>query len=105
MTAALAFEPPAIVAPGGGWIMNPANVELVRPESILVWLRVSPRTAARRMGARARLRPLLAHGDPVAALEALLLVREPRYRTADATIDTEALDWQGVVGAISALAE
>ena len=105
VTAVLTVEPPAIVAPGGGWIMDPSNVELVRPGAILVWLRVSPQTAARRMGARARLRPLLAQGNPVAALEALLLAREARYRTADASIDTEALDWQGVVDAISTLAE
>lgn len=103
-TAALAIEPPSIVAPGGGWMLDPANVELVKPEAMIVWLQVSPGAAARRMGPRARLRPLLASGDPVAKLTQLLQRRALRYAAADAVIDTEALDWQGVVDAIVSLA-
>ena len=103
-TVALASEPAAIVAPGGGWIMDPANVTLVRPGATLVWLRVSPAVAVQRMGTRIRLRPLLAGDDPVGALEALLERRAAHYATADAVIDTEALDWHGVVLALAALA-
>jgi len=103
-TAALALEPAAIVAPGGGWIMDPENVALIRPGAIIVWLRVSPVVAVQRMGARVRLRPLLAGADPVVALEALLERRAANYATADAVIDTEVLDWHGVVKAIAALA-
>ena len=103
-TAALAIEPASVVAPGGGWMMDPANVELVRPAAVIVWLQVSPRAAAARMGPRARLRPLLASGDPVEKLALLLRRRSPRYAAADAVIDTEVLDWQGVVDAIAALA-
>lgn len=103
-TAALSLEPASIVAPGGGWVLDPANVALVKPAATVVWLQVSPRVAVQRMGGRIRLRPLLAEGDPVAKLTALLAAREARYATADAVIDTEALDWQGVVHAIAALA-
>ena len=103
-TAALAIEPASIVAPGGGWMLDPANVELVKPAATIVWLQVSPSGAAGRMGRRARLRPLLASGDPVEKLTQLLQRRAPRYAAADAIIDTEALDWQGVVDAIAALA-
>ncbi|MES3036107.1 MAG: shikimate kinase [Gemmatimonadota bacterium] len=103
-TAALALEPASIVAPGGGWVMNPENVALVKPASTIVWLQVSPFVAVRRMGARIRLRPLLRTGNPVQTLEELLRRRQPRYATADAAIDTELLDWQGVVDAIAALA-
>ncbi|MDZ7632763.1 MAG: shikimate kinase [Gemmatimonadaceae bacterium] len=103
-TAALAIEPPSIVAPGGGWMMDPANVELVKPGAVIVWLQVSPIVAVRRMGARIRLRPLLAAGDPVENLARLLSRRRDRYACADAVINTEVLDWQGVVDAIAALA-
>jgi shikimate kinase len=103
-TAALAIEPPSIVAPGGGWMMDPANVELVKPGAIIIWLQVSPVVAVQRMGARIRLRPLLATGDPVEKLGGLLERRAARYAAADAVIDTEVLDWQGVVDAIGALA-
>lgn len=102
-TSALALEPASIVAPGGGWVMDPANVACVKPESTIVWLQVTPAVAVRRMGERIRLRPLLRTGDPVQTLQDLLLRRAERYGTADAVIDTEVLDWQGVIGAIVAL--
>ena len=101
-TAALADEPPSIVAPGGGWMMDPGNVALVKPGATIIWLQVSPLLAVRRMGARVRSRPLLRTVDPVAALQTLLEARAPRYATADTAIDTEALDWQGVAAAILA---
>jgi shikimate kinase len=103
-TAALANDRASIVAPGGGWIMDPANTALVQPASTIVWLQVSPAMAVKRMGARIRLRPLLAQGDPVLNLERLLARRRDRYAVADHVIDTELLDWQGVVTAIAALA-
>jgi shikimate kinase len=103
-TSALALEPPSIVSPGGGWMLDAANVALVKPAAMIVWLQVSPAAAVERMGARIRQRPLLASGDPVAALGKLLAQREQRYATADAVIDTEVIDWQGVVDAIAALA-
>ena len=102
-TEALLLEPPSIVAPGGGWMMDPGNVALVKPAAIIVWLQVSPRLAVKRMGARIRLRPLLQHVDPVAALDRLLESRAPRYAAADVVIDTELLDWKGVATAILAL--
>lgn len=101
-TAALAHEPPSIVAPGGGWMMDPANVALAKPGATIIWLKVSARLAVRRMGARIRSRPLLRNVDPVETLEKLLDVRAPRYAAADVVIDTEVLDWQGVAAAILA---
>ena len=103
-TAELATETASIVSPGGGWMLDPINTELVKPASIIVWLQVAPKTAVERMGARIALRPLLASGDPVARLAELLAQRAPRYATAHAVIDTEALDWQGVADAIASLA-
>ncbi len=103
-TAALAMEAPSIVAPGGGWMMDPSNVELVKPGATIVWLKVSPAVAVARMGPRIRLRPLLAGGDPVAKLTEILANRRDRYASADVVIDTELLGWQRVVGSIAALA-
>jgi shikimate kinase len=41
-TLSLLAEPPSIVAPGGGWMLSPGNVALVKPGSTIVWLVVSP---------------------------------------------------------------
>jgi len=103
-TLSLLAEPPSIVAPGGGWMLSPGNVALVKPGSTIVWLVVSPAAAVRRMGARIGLRPLLRSGNPVRTLENLLAKRRQRYAHADAIVDTETLSWQGVVDAIAALA-
>jgi shikimate kinase len=103
-TASLVLEPASIVAPGGGWMLSPENVALVKPASTIVWLQVSPAVAVRRMGARIRLRPLLRTGNPVRTLEVLLSRRRGRSAAADAVIDTEAHDWHGVIAAIAALA-
>ena len=103
-TASLALEPPSIVAPGGGWMLSPENVALVKPSSTIVWLMVSPAAAVSRMGARIGLRPLLRSGNPLRTLEDLLAKRRQRYAHADAIVDTETLSWQGVVDALVALA-
>jgi shikimate kinase len=103
-TAALSDEAPSIVAPGGGWMLDPANVAMVKPGATIVWLSVSPAVAVTRMGARIRTRPLLAGADPVSKLSSLLEARTLRYSQADVVIDTELLDWQGVASAIAALA-
>jgi shikimate kinase len=86
-------------------MLSPENVALVKPASTIVWLQVSPAAAVRRMGARIQLRPLLRTGHPVRTLESLLSSRRVRYAEADAVIDTEAYDWQGVIDAIAALAQ
>lgn len=103
-TRELASEPPSIVAPGGGWMMDPQNMALVKPGAVIVWLQVSPFVAVQRMGARIRLRPLLRTGDPLQTLADLLARRAERYAEADAVVNTELLSWQQVAHAIAALA-
>jgi shikimate kinase len=103
-TIALASRPSSVVAPGGGWMMDPINVELVRPGAKVVWLKVRPAAAVKRMGARIALRPLLATGDPVRILSALLEKRRASYATADAELDTEAYGWHEVARVLAGLA-
>src|SRR5688572_6262771 len=51
-----------ILAPGGGWVTDQEGVALVRPPSKLIYLRVKPETAIKRL-AGAGGRPLLNHPD------------------------------------------
>jgi shikimate kinase len=103
-TAALVGSAPAVIAPGGGWMTQAETVALLRPHALLVYLRVSPEAALRRLGAAVASRPLLASPDPTLALRSLALVREPLYATADRIIDTEPLDLQDVVESLVELA-
>jgi shikimate kinase len=97
LTAELAREKGMVVAPGGGWIMGQANLELLQPVAYLIYLRVSPETALGRIGADRANRPLLDHPNPLAQLASQLDIRGPRYEAADFVIDTEALGEQEVI--------
>ncbi len=93
----------AIVAPGGGWISNEAVRVLVPRAGPAIYLRVEPRTAARRLGTAAVERPLLA-GDTVQALERLLAARRELYESADAVVDTEQCPFDQVIQRTAELA-
>jgi shikimate kinase len=93
---------PSIVAPGGGWITVPETVALLRPPARLIYLKVDPATAARRLHRTAHLRPLL-RGGAAAALQHLLDVRRDAYEAADWVIDTQTLTRQEVTNRIVAL--
>lgn len=80
---------PLVISPGGGWVTNePARAHL-RGSARIIYLRVSPDEAVRRMGRGVARRPLLASGDPVSALNVLHDRRRQAYEElADLTIDT-----------------
>jgi shikimate kinase len=92
-----------IVSPGGGWITDPANVALVRPPSQLVYLRVTPESALKRLGPMRMMRPLLSRPDPLGELKRLLEARKGAYETADHVVSTELYDLQRVIEKVVAL--
>ena len=104
MTAELLNARPTILSPGGGWVTRAETVELVRNRTRLVWLRVSPAAAIRRMGGNRSARPLLMKGEPEAILARLGAERERFYAGSDAVVNTEVLTQQQVVLQISQLA-
>lgn len=104
VTESLVESPPAILSPGGGWITRPATVAVLGNRLRLVWLRVSPAAAVRRMGGNRSARPLLMKGDPASILGRLEAERERFYARADAAVNTEVLAQQQVVLQIAQLA-
>lgn len=95
---------PMVIAPGGGWITVPGLVDLLRPPSKLLWLRISPARALDRLGADVASRPLLAGSDPLGALTALAAARETFYLQADHTLSVESMTLDEVVRTILPLA-
>jgi shikimate kinase len=81
-----------VLAPGGGWVTRADNVALLRPPARLVYLKVNPETALRRMAAGMVARPLLNYPNPRGELERLLAQRKAAYESADVVIDVERLD-------------
>lgn len=93
-----------VVAPGGGWVTNKGVVEIIRPPARLIYLKVSPETALRRLGAQRAARPLLSRPDPLAELKRLATEREKLYAQADHVVSAEVFDVKRVVDKLVELA-
>jgi len=93
-----------ILAPGGGWVSNPDVMRLIRPPAQLIYLRVRPETALKRLGSERSTRPLLMRPDPLGELRRLLNSRKAAYESADHVIEAELLDVEEVIKRVSSLA-
>jgi shikimate kinase len=89
----------AVVALGGGAVLDPVNVRGLRDAGVLVYLTARPDIIMGRVGDGAN-RPLL-RDDPGAAVTRLLAERGPIYAAAaDITVDTSERTADEVVGEI-----
>ncbi len=94
--AAAANRGDAVIAVGGGAVLDPENVRRLREGGVLVHLTARPEVVLRRIGDGAS-RPLL-RDDPEAAVARLLAEREPAYAAAaDVVVDTSEHDAEQVV--------
>jgi shikimate kinase len=92
-------SPPAVLACGGGTIVDPASRERLKEACRVVWLEVSAEEALRRVGRYAETRPML--HDGAAGLEALLRGREAAYReVAEIRVPTDGRTPDQVVQAV-----
>jgi shikimate kinase len=94
--------PPQVIAPGGGWIAQPGNLELVGDRGLLVYLAIDARRAAERLDGDVS-RPLLVGGDLVPRVTGLLAEREAWYRRAEIEVGAEQ-DVAAVANAVAAAA-
>lgn len=92
---ALESQPWAVIAFGGGAVLEPANRGLARECALVVWLQAPARELARRVSASmlrsgGTARPLLVPGrSPEQVLDEIAKAREDAYRaTAHVLIDT-----------------
>ncbi|MGI8518099.1 MAG: shikimate kinase [Acidimicrobiia bacterium] len=88
---AAATETSTVVATGGGAVTRPENVATMQQSGVVIWLKASVETLAKRLEG-ATDRPLLAWSDRQATLATLLAEREELYATAaEVAIDTNSL--------------
>ncbi len=93
-----------VLAPGGGVILDPGNVKILREHGLVVWLTADAATLGRRLRfdqGTGEFRPSLTGQDPVAEIEQVLAEREPLYRAAaHLVVDTTALSVAQIVSRI-----
>jgi shikimate kinase len=92
VAARLLREEEVVLASGGGWASRPGWLEDLPSGTISLWLKVSAEEAVRRVLKEGPTRPLLAVPDPLARARELLSAREPAYRAADLSLDSEGQD-------------
>lgn len=93
---------PAIIATGGGAIVDPENYEALRACGIIICLTARPEVIARRIASGVKVRPLLSQrGTPVKQrISDLMETRRAAYARAAFSIDTSDRTVDQVVDAI-----
>lgn len=80
-----------VIATGGGMVLNPENVALLKKNGVLVRLYADPEVIVQRVKAKKKGRPLL-RGDLHARVKQLLAERNGAYDIAEFAVDTGKQD-------------
>lgn len=100
----LAGKRGAVIATGGGTILNPENLRVLQCDGEVVCLTATPECLLKRIS-KGDKRPLLDAPDRLARIRSLFTEREPAYRLADHWIDTTDLTVEEVAERLVKLIE
>jgi shikimate kinase len=91
----------AVIACGGGIVLNTINIFRLKKECVIVCLTASPAVILKRISGDKEGRPLLAVADRERQIKELMKYRQPFYeRSAEITINTSRMSADSVVGKI-----
>ena len=91
----------AVIACGGGIVLNQINMDRLRRNSTIIYLEAAPSAILKRARKGGEKRPLLEVADPASAIRELLKFRKPLYeRAADIRINTSGLSIESAVNRI-----
>lgn len=79
-----------VIATGGGVVLNPKNIEMLRKNGVIYFLYASPENILSRLKDDDS-RPLLKSGDKLSNIIRLLNIRMPFYKNCDFEINTDIL--------------
>lgn len=77
-----------VISTGGGAVQNEINLQILKENSIIIYLKTSPEVLFERIKAD-NSRPLLQNEKPLETLCELLEKREPNYKKADIIVATD----------------
>ncbi|MBN2239360.1 MAG: shikimate kinase [Dehalococcoidales bacterium] len=82
----------SVIACGGGLVLNRINIDRLKENCVIVYLRASPKTILKRVSGEAGQRPLLEVEDQLKTITEMLKFRRPLYeRAADITVNTTGI--------------
>ena len=91
-TREVANKKNAVIACGGGIVLNTINIDRLKRESVIICLTASPAVILKRTSDEKDVRPLLKVTDQLKQIKTMLKNRQPFYRwAADITINTSGL--------------
>jgi shikimate kinase len=90
-----------VIATGGGAMLDPANVALLKKGSLVVCLTATPEVIYNRVRGNAN-RPLLQGDDPLTKIRSLIADRAQAYARADVTLETSQRSLDEIVDAVLA---
>jgi shikimate kinase len=101
-SARVAMMAPSVIAPGGGWVLNADATAHLLASGRIIYLRVAPEAAVRRMGRGIRRRPLLvSSGDPYEAMRMIYEARKAAYeRCSEMTVETGNIARSNVIAKV-----
>jgi shikimate kinase len=101
-SAGVARMAASVIAPGGGWILNEAAKAHLLPSSRIIYLRVAPDLAIRRMGRGIERRPLLHRAaNPYVAMRELFDARKAVYEgCSELTVETGGIGRSNVIAKV-----
>jgi shikimate kinase len=89
LEAAAAAADPVVVCSGGGIVLDPRNVAVIRRKGVSVWLKAQPETVYARIKEEGT-RPILNDGMSMAKIVSILEKRLPLYEAAaDFAVETD----------------
>jgi shikimate kinase len=98
VTKEAAEEKDAVIACGGGVVLNKINIDRLKKEAVIVYLTASPKVILKRTLRDEEERPLLKVANPAQTIRELLRFRQPFYeRAAEITINTSRLGIEATV--------
>lgn len=86
-----------VIATGGGAVINPENLEILKINGILVCLKADPEDILRRVSKKRNTRPLLKKDVSVNDIRQMLQEREEYYGQADFHVETSGLEPEEIV--------
>lgn len=101
VTAEVARKTGQVIACGGGVVLNKSNLDALKTNAVLIYLKASEAVIHKRVSSGRNTRPLLAGKKGLGSIEEMLATRRPLYeQAADITLDTSRLGIEAAVGDI-----